>query len=119
MVERRKKRRLPGNPNMVRGMPSVNPSGRSPVPVEVRDAARAHTTEAIATLVKNLNHPNGHVANSAAIALLDRGWGKPLQSLELHDKSPHITINYQPHDRIPDDRMKIIDRLEDLDADHV
>lgn len=71
---------------------SGNPSGRPKVPVEVRDLARAHTTEAIAALARTLKDKRApHAAKvAAANAILDRGYGKPTQpiegSLTLFDK---------------------------------
>lgn len=56
---------------------SGNPSGRPKG--DVQALAREHTAQAIATLVKCLDNPKERVP--AAIALLDRGWGKPHQSL--------------------------------------
>jgi hypothetical protein len=56
-----------GNP---RGRPSENTD-------EVITLARQHTTAAIDTLVQCLTDPRHRVA--AAVALLDRGWGKPKQ----------------------------------------
>lgn len=45
-----------------------------------RDLARLHTDEAIATLVEALKDRRNCV--QAAIALLDRGWGKPKEQVE-------------------------------------
>jgi hypothetical protein len=61
---------------------SGNPSGRPKVLTEVRDLARAHTPDAVNALVEALKRPQHAVA--AAIALLDRGWGKPLQTTDLN-----------------------------------
>jgi HEAT repeat protein len=51
---------------------SGNPAGR---PKGIEALARAHTPAAIAALVDALRSPKERV--SAAVALLDRGWGKP------------------------------------------
>lgn len=59
---------------------SGNPNGRPPIPQDVRDAARALTIEAIEALRKALADPRSRVA--ASVALLDRGWGKPNQTIE-------------------------------------
>lgn len=64
---------------------SGNPGGRPKVIGEIRDLARAHTTEAIETLVAILRNtklpPAARV--SAANAILDRGWGKPTQDMNV------------------------------------
>lgn len=57
---------------------SGNPGGR---PKGVAALAREHTPEAIKALVAALKCKKERV--SAAIALLDRGWGKPVQSHDL------------------------------------
>ncbi len=51
---------------------------------EIRSLARGHTRTAIRALVGVMNSRNAtHAAKvSAANAILDRGWGKPPQSLE-------------------------------------
>jgi hypothetical protein len=60
---------------------SGNPGGRPKVVAEVKELARAHTGEAIKTLVSIMTDPKSTPAArvSAANALLDRGYGKPPQ----------------------------------------
>ena len=61
--------------------------------VRVRDLAREHTEDAIKTLVSVMNSEKSTPGEKtrAAVALLDRGWGKPLQSMDLapHRRSVH------------------------------
>jgi hypothetical protein len=58
---------------------SGNPSGRPAIISELQKLARTHTPTALATLVEIMSSaarpPNARV--SAAIALLDRGYGRP------------------------------------------
>jgi hypothetical protein len=56
---------------------SGNPGGR---PKGIGSLARAHTSEALKALVDALRSPRERVP--AAIALLDRGWGKPVTTIE-------------------------------------
>jgi hypothetical protein len=58
---------------------SGNPGGRPKAIAEVKELARAHTAEAIQTLVSIMTNPKSAPAArvSAANALLDRGYGKP------------------------------------------
>lgn len=56
---------------------SGNPSGRPKG--DVQALARTHTAAAIEALVAALGKEKERVA--AAIALLDRGWGKPAQEI--------------------------------------
>ena len=62
---------------------SGNPGGRPKVIAEVKELARAHTGEAIETLVSIMTNPKSAPAArvSAANALLDRGFGKPAQHI--------------------------------------
>jgi hypothetical protein len=64
---------------------SGNPGGRPRIIEAVRDIARESTTLAIETLrtiAADTDAP--HAARvSAASALLDRGWGKPLQGVAM------------------------------------
>ncbi len=51
----------------------------SKTPTEIRSLARSHTESAIKVLASIMNQPKASHATrvSAAVALLDRGWGKP------------------------------------------
>lgn len=62
---------------------SGNPGGR-PKDTDLREAARAHTQEAIKTLVIIMKGKKSPAAArvAAACALLDRGYGKPTQMME-------------------------------------
>jgi hypothetical protein len=67
---------------------SGNPGGRPRAVVNVQELARTYTEEAIRTLVEALDDPKLKV--QAACALLDRGWGKPLQP--LRDESGNTPV---------------------------
>jgi hypothetical protein len=51
----------------------------------VQALAREHTTATIQTLVAALKNPRHKVA--PAMALLDRGWGKPLQTVHTEGQT--------------------------------
>jgi hypothetical protein len=63
---------------------SGNPGGRKKQDVSVRELARAHGVDAIATLVEVMKDvkapPSARV--SAANSVLDRGFGKPVQPID-------------------------------------
>jgi hypothetical protein len=65
---------------------SGNLNGRPKVNAFVRDLARQHTEAAIQALVLSLTDDKQRVA--AAQALLDRGWGKPVQEVSGPDGVP-------------------------------
>ena len=68
----------------VKGMASPNPSGRPAVVGELRDLARKHTNDALNTLIDVCNNKASPPAArvTAACALLDRGYGRPMQWVE-------------------------------------
>jgi uncharacterized protein DUF5681 len=76
---------------------SGNPGGRPKVIAEVRDLARQHTALAIETLVHTMEHGDKDAARvTAAQALLDRGWGKPVQGLDVTGpEGPQLRIFIQ------------------------
>lgn len=74
-----KRRRGPGRP-FAKGV-SGNPGGQSKLARDVQAVAREYTLQAIATLVKALD--DERLCVSAAAHLLDRGWGKPREFVEL------------------------------------
>jgi hypothetical protein len=59
---------------------SGNPGGRPRIIRDVIELSRQHTEASIEALFKSLADPRTRVA--AAVALLERGWGKPLQTVE-------------------------------------
>lgn len=72
-----------GNPLWVKGK-SPNPGGRPKQVLDVIQLARKHTPEAIGRLVEIMRDGQSEAACvSAAVAILDRGWGKPVQSHEI------------------------------------
>src|SRR6266404_6292667 len=58
---------------------SGNPGGRPRIPDDVRELARAHTLEAVQTLVDVMRDMEAPPASRvrASECLLDRAWGKP------------------------------------------
>lgn len=62
---------------------SGNPGGRPREDPRLRDACRAHTEEAVGVLVAALKDDNVKNQITAATALLDRGYGRPPQSVDL------------------------------------
>jgi Family of unknown function (DUF5681) len=61
---------------------SGNPGGRPKAVIDVRDLAREQTPLAIKALIEVASNPDSSQRVQAAVALLDRGWGKPLQAVE-------------------------------------
>lgn len=65
---------------------SGNPGGRPAGYGDLREIAQQHTPEAIALLVTILNDEKASASArvSAATALLDRGWGRPPQTIHAN-----------------------------------
>ncbi|MCJ2030725.1 DUF5681 domain-containing protein [Methylobacterium sp. J-043] len=71
---------------------SGNPKGKPPVIREVVELAKQQTENAIEALVSIMGNEksNASARVQAAVALLDRGWGRPKQSVDVkvdHDAS--------------------------------
>jgi len=64
---------------------SGNPSGRPKAALDVQALARTHTTVAITTLAEICMNTEAQAAAriAASVALLDRAWGKPIQSADV------------------------------------
>ena len=79
----------------------LNPGGRPKMAKTVRALAREHTEVSIrrlASIVQNdKSSPSAQV--QAATALLDRGWGKPLQQLEVGDAGAFSEMSEAELDR--------------------
>ena len=62
---------------------SGNPRGRPKSDLAIAELAKAHTATAIASLVSIMESADAPPAArvSAASALLDRGWGRPAQTI--------------------------------------
>ena len=73
---------------------SGNPSGRPKSDATIRDLAKAHTEEALATLIEVARNQKASSSArvAAATALLDRGWGKPPQ--HQHIEAVSVSMSY-------------------------
>ena len=66
----------------------ANPSGRPKVIVSLVELARTHTEDAIKTLADIMNNSQSDPARATAAShILDRAWGKPVQTTTaVHEK---------------------------------
>ena len=60
---------------------SGNPGGRKAMPKEVVELAREHTEAAMRTIIRLMDSKSENIALAAALAVLDRGHGKPAQAV--------------------------------------
>ena len=70
---------------------SGNPAGRAHTK-NLEQLARTHTEDAIKALVLALKSPRERVP--AAVALLDRGWGKPVQMVSS-DRDRPLVVDFR------------------------
>lgn len=75
------RKKVPGRP-FQKGQ-SGNPSGRPKVVGALKELARVHTEAALDTLVKGLKSESEMARLTAANSILDRGYGKASQHIEL------------------------------------
>jgi hypothetical protein len=77
---------------------SGNPGGRPKAVEEVRELARELTTEAISILREIMRNTKAPPAArvSAANAILDRGHGKPPQTIDANNTNVNYAVSEQP-----------------------
>ena len=63
---------------------SGNPSGRPKLPADIREAFKAKAPEALEVLTRCLQSADDRIAMMAAQAILDRGYGRPTQSIDAN-----------------------------------
>jgi len=63
---------------------SGNPGGRSKLPAEMREAFKAKAPQALEVLTRCLQSDDDRIAMMAAQAILDRGYGRPVQSIDAN-----------------------------------
>jgi hypothetical protein len=63
---------------------SGNPGGRPKLPAEVKEAFQAKASNALAVLVRCLESDDDRIAMLAAQAILDRGYGRPPQTIDAN-----------------------------------
>ena len=75
-----------------RGARVGNPGGRPKLPADIREAFKAKAPEALEVLTRCLQSDDDRIAMMAAQAILDRGYGKPTQSIDVREDGP--TVRY-------------------------
>jgi len=78
-------------------------------PIEIRSLARKHTDEALNRLAYWMRSDNAKASVAATVAILDRGWGKAVQAVEVSGEIASKVI------RSP----SVSETAKDWAADHV
>ena len=63
---------------------SGNPTGRPKLPAEMKEMFQAKAPEAFKVLCKHLHSTDPRVSVSAATQILDRAYGRPVQSIDAN-----------------------------------
>ena len=96
-----------------RGYPARKPLPRKKIPTDIRSLCRAYTDEGVRVLASIMRQPE-HSASArvqAAIALLDRGWGRAPQTHTGEDGEGDIRVTIRHIVQGPDNALeaKVID----------
>lgn len=73
---------------------SGNPSGRAPVPEDIRDAVKQHTHKAVLVLAEGLDDVDPRVRIVCAKEILDRALGRPATATGEEAKVESIQQSY-------------------------
>jgi hypothetical protein len=93
---------------------SGNPGGRPRVIASLRAAAREYTAMALATLAEIAKKGKSEAARVAAAgALLDRGFGRPTQSIEVE-----VLLNKRLDEMSPEELAALEARLNAIDEEN-
>ena len=72
---------------------SGNPAGRPPAPVDIAALARVHGPRCVEVAAELLDDPDPRIRLGALNALLDRGFGRPVQAIAATNDIP--TLQFQ------------------------
>jgi hypothetical protein len=93
---------------------SGNPGGRPRALASVMHEARRHTLEALRVLLKLMRDAESEsVRLNAAEAILSRGWGKPIQALQVDGRF----LTKKLSDLTPDEIQALEERVGMIEAD--
>ena len=73
---------------------SGNPGGRPKLPGEMREMFQAKAPEAFEVLCKHLHASDPKVSVTAAKEILDRAYGRPLQSIDANINEDNSSVRY-------------------------
>jgi hypothetical protein len=93
---------------------SGNPGGRPRALASVMHEARRHTPEALKTLLKLMRTAESEsVRLNAAEALLSRGWGKPVQAVQVDGRF----LTKKLSDMTPDEIKALGERIDMIESE--
>lgn len=92
---------------------SGNPSGRRKKTDDqhrIEDAAKEYSPEALAALLDEAKHGKGAPRVTAAVALLDRAWGRPVERSETGEPGDFARMTVADYERAIADTERAIQR---------
>ena len=95
---------------------SLNPGGRPKLPAEIRDLAQLASPRAIEKVIELMGNEDPRVALAAAQVILDRGYGKPVQSVDARVEQSVSTADAHVHALVELARKATIDRYVSPEA---
>ena len=72
---------------------SGNPRGRPPARIDIAALARVHGPRCIEVAVELLDDPDSRIRLGALVALLDRGFGRPVQAIAADPNTAPIAMH--------------------------
>ncbi len=93
---------------------SGNPGGRPKLPADIREAFKAKAPEALEVLIRCLQSDDDRIAMMAAQAILDRGYGKPAQTIDANITEDGGPVRY--YAELPRKADTPTEWLEDVNA---
>ena len=82
---------------------SGNPKGRAPAPVDIAELARVHGPRCIEVAAELLDDADPRIRLGALVALLDRGFGKPRQTVETIDPAGSLMMHWAAAKRVSEE----------------
>jgi hypothetical protein len=101
-------RKLPSN--VWRPGQSGNPHGRPKAPVDIAELARQHGPRCIAVAASLLEDADPRIRLGALVALLDRGFGKPRQAVEINDPANSLMLHWVAAKRVSEELQEELQR---------
>ena len=92
-----------------------NPKGRPKVAVEIKEACRALTPQAVAKLKELMKCGNPSVELSATQAVLDRAYGKPVATVNQNVQIRELAQQFAPF-LTPEKRDELARYLSSIEA---
>jgi hypothetical protein len=97
---------------------NANPGGRPKAIIQLVELARTHTEDAIKTLADIMNNSQSDPARATAAGhILDRGWGKPMQTTTTTVNEKRSALDWTTSELVAFLNERRADRERDPEAE--